>query len=201
MTTDHQKEQAVWHKITDGLASLDDDARIRMIRTVVTYFGLERSIGVPVGAPSRLSVSQAEPSDISTSVSGFSAHPDLSPKAFLAEKQPRTDVDRVACLAYYLAHYGDTPHFKTAEINKVNTEAAQRKFSNAAYAVANTGKKGLIVAAGKGARQISAFGEHYVDAMPDREAVRAVVERHRHASGRRRAASKKKKRTAAKKVA
>src|SRR5712664_4147279 len=29
----------------------------------------------------------------------------VGPKQFLTEKKPRTDVERVACLAYYLAHY------------------------------------------------------------------------------------------------
>ena len=35
----------------------------------------------------------------------------MSPKDFLMEKAPNTDVERIACLAYYLTHYRSTPHF------------------------------------------------------------------------------------------
>jgi len=61
------------------------------------------------------------------------------------EKQPRTDVERVACLAYYLTHYRNTPYFKTLDLGKLNTEAAQPKFSNAAYASNNALKMGYLV--------------------------------------------------------
>jgi len=47
----------------------------------------------------------------------------MSPKDFLLEKQPRTDVERIACLAYYLTHYRATPHFKTIDLSILNTEA------------------------------------------------------------------------------
>src|SRR5438105_4083846 len=43
-----------------------------------------------------------------------------TPKAFLLEKRPRTDVERVACLAYYLTHYREMPEFKTNDITKLN---------------------------------------------------------------------------------
>ena len=47
-----------------------------------------------------------------------------SPKDFLFRKEPNTDVERVACLAYYLTHRRGTNHFKTIDISKLNTEAA-----------------------------------------------------------------------------
>ena len=67
----------------------------------------------------------------------------MSPKEFLLEKQPRTDVERIACLAFYLTHYRDTPHFKTLELSKLNTEAAQQKFANAANATEQRSQDGL----------------------------------------------------------
>ena len=60
-----------------------------------------------------------------------------TPKQFMLEKRPQTDIERVACLAYYLTHYRDQLHFKTFDLSKLNTEAAQIKFSNAAQAAAN----------------------------------------------------------------
>jgi hypothetical protein len=77
------------------------------------------------------------------------------------EKQPRTDVERVACLAYYLTHYRDMPHFKTLDLAKLNTEAAQPKFSNAHYASQNALNMGYLAPADKGQRQLSAAGEQF----------------------------------------
>jgi hypothetical protein len=99
----------------------------------------------------------------------------MSPKEFLLEKQPRTDVERVACLAYYLTHYREMPHFKTLDLSKLNTEAAQPKFSNAANSTNNAVKRGYLVPATKGQRQLSAAGERFVQALPDRDAAKAAM--------------------------
>ena len=105
----------------------------------------------------------------------FSKDRPISPKEFLLKKQPRTDVERVACLAYYLTHYRDQPFFKTLDISKLNTEAAQIKFSNPAKAVDNAAMLGYLAQATKGSKQISAPGELFVDALPDREAAQTAM--------------------------
>jgi hypothetical protein len=94
----------------------------------------------------------------------------------MLRKQPRTDVERVACLAYYLANYRETPHFKTLDISKLNTEAAQVKFSNAAKAVDNATAYGYLVPSTKGNKQLSAAGELFVEALPDRAAAKATMD-------------------------
>ena len=99
----------------------------------------------------------------------------MSPKAFLIEKQPRTDVERMACLAYYLTHYRDTPHFKTLDLSQLNTEAAQPKFANAANTTNNAVKRGYLVQSTKGQRQLGAAGERFVLALPDRDAAKAAM--------------------------
>ena len=58
----------------------------------------------------------------------------LDPKKFIGQKKPQNNYERVACLAYYLTHNRDTPHFKTSDITKLNTESAHH-FSNTAVAV------------------------------------------------------------------
>jgi hypothetical protein len=93
----------------------------------------------------------------------------------LLEKRPQTDVERIACLAYYLTHYRDQPQFKTLDLSKLNTEAAQIKFSNAAKAVDNAAGSHFLMQAGQGKKQISAIGELYVQALPDRSAARAAA--------------------------
>jgi hypothetical protein len=88
------------------------------------------------------------------------------------------------CLAYYRAHYQDEPHFKTADIAKLNTEAAQRKFANTAYTINNAAATGYFVAAPGGQKQLSSMGEQYIEALPDRVAAKAVVDRARPRKGR-----------------
>ena len=97
-----------------------------------------------------------------------------SPKDFLFQKQPNTDVERVACLAYYLTHCRDTKHFKTIDISKLNTEAAQRKFANTASSVNNAVRAGFLAPVAKGMKQLAAEGERYVDVLPDRAAANAA---------------------------
>jgi len=95
------------------------------------------------------------------------------------DKSPQTDVERVACLAYYLAHFRSTPHVKTKDISAINTESAHRKFSNAANAVENATKQGYLVPSIKGCKQVSAAGEQFVEALPDRETAKEIMDRAR----------------------
>jgi hypothetical protein len=108
--------------------------------------------------------------------SSYSEDRSISPKEFLLEKSPKTDIERVACLAYFLTYYRDTPQFKTLDISKLNTEAAQIKFSKAAKAVDNAAAQvGFLVQATKGNKQLSSVGELYVQALPDREAAKIAI--------------------------
>lgn len=167
-------------KVIHGLISFDDDTRARILRTAATFYQLDTLNGAGNG-----SAHAKDPGAPS-----FSDRHELSPKDFLFQKQPKTDVERVACLAYYLTHFRDTPHFKTVDISKLNTEAAQIKFSNAAFAVANAANAGLLASAGKGAKQISALGERYADALPDRSAAREVMASMRRRRNRRKVQTK-----------
>jgi hypothetical protein len=110
-----------------------------------------------------------------SSYPAFSTQDATSPKEFLFEKRPRSDVERIAALAFYLTHYRDTPHFKTLDLSKLNTEAAQPKFANTANSASNAVKQGYLVPSTKGMRQLSAVGERFVAALPDRDAARATM--------------------------
>jgi hypothetical protein len=148
------------------LRTLDIESRERLLKTVSTLFDINiGNLAEPQRGPITSSFGEV--------TEKFSKEQSLSPKEFLFKKQPRNDVERVASLAYYLAHYRDQPHFKTADISALNTEAAQSKLSNAAQAVANATKYGYLAPAVKGMKQLSAGGELYVEALPDREAAHA----------------------------
>jgi hypothetical protein len=145
---------------------LDDEGRARLFQTISTVFAI---------SPAKNSSTGPITSGYSESTERFSKEQSLSPKEFLLKKQPRSDVERVACLGYYLAHYRDQPHFKTFDISKLNTEGAQTKLSNAAQAVSNATQYGYLAPAIKGMKQLSAAGEMYVESLPDREAAAAAL--------------------------
>lgn len=147
------------------LKELDPDSQKRVLQSVQTFLGV--SVGRSSNDVFNISATPSE--------GVFSRDLTLSPKEFLRDKNPQTDVERVICLAYYLTHYRDTPHFKTVDISSLNTEAAQPKFSNTAVAVDNARKVGYLVPATKGNKQISAIAEKFVEMLPDREAAREAI--------------------------
>ncbi|WP_143713646.1 hypothetical protein [Variovorax sp. RO1] len=158
-------------RIISALRPLKRDEQLRALRAVILFLGLDVELtdaSAPRPAPTR---TYSEPLSPPTPGS-FSEDRALSPKDFLRDKAPISDVERIACLGYYLTHYRDTPHFKTLDVSALNTEAAQPKLSNASMAVENASKAGLLVQAIKGAKQVSAIGEHYVQLLPDRDAAR-----------------------------
>lgn len=166
-SNDERKTYMAVQSIIDAMLEFEQDTRTRMLKTVATFFGLDFA--------TQYSTPEAMPSQERKSVPNFADREELSPKDFLVQKKPRTDVERVACLAFYLTHYRNTPHFKTTDISKLNTEAAQIKFSNASYAVNNATKSGFLVLAVKGAKQLSAPGEKFVDHLPDYATARRVM--------------------------
>ena len=116
-----------------------------------------------------------------------------TPKEFLRAKNPQTDTQRIACLAYFLTHQRGQPHFKTRDLTSLNTEAAGIRLSNPSFAVGNATKQGHYLApAGGGKKQITSIGEEVVNALPDQDAVRAVGQsRPRRKAGKRRVDKKK----------
>jgi len=143
---------------------LDPAARKRLLQALAIYFDIGISDQITRGY-----------SSLSEARSSFSEDRTISAKEFIMQKLPQTDIERVACLAYYLTHYRSVQEFKTFDLSKLNTEAAQIKFSNPAQTVNNTKTMGLLVSTTKGNKQISALGELYVQALPDREAAKAVL--------------------------
>src|SRR5216683_6268059 len=142
----------VLQAVIRALEPLSLDRQQRILESVRTFLG--------IGGSRWHTVRESSPSSsVSTQRPSFSQDNSLSVKEFMLEKQPRSDVERVATLAYYLTNFRDQPHFKTLDISKLNTEAAQPKFSNAAKAVDNATKLGYLVPATKGNKQISAAGE------------------------------------------
>jgi hypothetical protein len=107
---------------------------------------------------------------------GYRPAPSASnPKQFMAEKKPASDVERVTCLAYFLTHFRDTPQFKTKDLTALNREAAQPGFSNMTVAARNATQQDYLALAGGGRKLITSRGEAVVQALPDRDKVRAAL--------------------------
>ena len=154
--SDEQSISNQVHKIIDDLITFDKASRARIYRTVGTFFGFDepeprRGARTDADAPAAPAAVSREPH--------FFTGSEPSPKDFLFEKEPTTDVDRVACLAYYLTHYRDNAHFETTDISRLNTEAAHAKFSNPSAALKNAIRSGLLTTATRGRRQLTAHGE------------------------------------------
>lgn len=162
---DHTLSADILQQVIAALSKAEPTNRSKILQTAATFFEIRPVI---VSSPSSLS-QQSKPSG------EFSEDRSISPKDFIHDKSPQTDIERVTCLAYYLTHYRATPHFKTLDISKLNTDAAQVKFSNAAWSVENAAKKGLLVPAPQGHKQISSFGEKFVLALPNRDLAKGVL--------------------------
>ena len=174
-TIDELQIHEATQDVIDRLKEFNNEARRRVFRRALGFYELDIA---PSATPSR-HVQPDRPPTPQESANGGTPHfgdrAELPPKEFMFQKQPRTDIERIACLAYYLTHYRDTRQVKTIDLSKLNTDAAQIKFSNTAFAVVNATNAGLLVAAEKGCKQLSAVGELYVEALPDRDKAKEVL--------------------------
>lgn len=152
-------------QVMEIFKSLPQETRGKLLLTLNSLFSTGQAAAVP-----NKQASAQQPAWFSQS-----QQRDISPKEFLMEKKPTTDVERVAVLAYYLTHFRETPYFRTLDISKLNTEAAQMKFSNAAKSVDNATAYGYLAPATKGNKQLSAAGEMFVRALPDRDEAKSAM--------------------------
>lgn len=141
--------------------SISQDIATQIVNLVMT--------GVATGgAPPGAAIAQAAGATINASGAP-------TPRQFLAQKRPDSNYERVACLAFYLTNHGGTPKFKTEHITKLATDAAVH-FSNPALFVKHaTNTYHYLAPAGGGQKQITTLGEAVVEALPDREKVKAAI--------------------------
>jgi len=166
---DQATEFQALQTVIRALQPLEAEAQHRILASVTTF--LQAPAPDAKVLRGRLEVPPARQS----TPPAYSDNAIMSPKEFLLEKQPLTDVERVACLAFYLTHYEETSSFKTLDLSKLNTRAAQPKFANAAQVAKNAVASGYLVPSTKGYRQLSAAGEQFVRALPDRSAAKSAM--------------------------
>lgn len=102
---------------------------------------------------------------------------DISIKEFMNIKKPIGFYERIACLGYYLEKMMGMDGFKTSDITQANKDARLHPMSNPTFFVNDaTSKYGFLTPIGSGKKGISAKGESVVEALPDREKVRQILE-------------------------
>lgn len=181
-SVDPSAVSAAVNEMTGVMRKLSPEERSRAIEMV--YIAHRNDVGARVediAAPQLRSFSEDRMLAPSAPIPYSSLEEPPSPKEFLLDKNPQTDVERIACLAYYLQHYRDVQQFKTADLNKLNTEAAQPKFTNASFAAKNAVDGHYLAAASKANhRQLTGMGERFVEALPDHDAAVAVKKKSKH---------------------
>jgi hypothetical protein len=164
-----QADVAALGTVIDALDPLEETKRLWVLQTAAARFSLAIDLTASGGGiPPRGSET---PANINSGKAGGDA---VSPQSFIRAKNPTTDVQRIACLAYYLTKHRNTDRFKTKQLTELNTEAKAPKFSNATVAANNARREKYLTPAGKGEKQLTNDGEDLVDALPDQEAVKAL---------------------------
>lgn len=180
----------------DALSPLNADQARRALRSLAAFLGIDED-EIPTAGPKKVPALAPEQefngqADVRPPVLDpvAQATTPLPPKAFLAQKKPTANAERVAVLAFYLSEYRGMARFKTADIVALNMEAAQSKLTNAARDLDNAERSsGYLTTAGDGFRQLSARGEALVGALPSRADVKVALSE--HPVRRRKATSKK----------
>ncbi len=158
--------EAAWH----AFSGLEPDEQKRVLVWLIDRLKLTGAISMGAPTPGTPPINLA-----SGAPAGSGPGAGLTPKQFMAQKKPKTDAERITCLAYLLTNHRATAQFKTKQLTDLNKEAAGTPFSNPAVAVNNAALTHYLTAAGGGAKQITVRGEAVVEALPDRERVDAAL--------------------------
>lgn len=168
--TDFKKELEALGTVLQAVGALDADGQTFVLRTAI-----ERLSIAGIGLPSGGGVFGGQSGGAGATTSSAPNGKTRDAKAFLKEKKPVNEVQRVAVLAYYLDRYSETKEFKTPDLVTLNQEAGGLRIGNPARAVDNaTRRSKYLVSVKGGKKKISAHGEDVVDALPDQSKVSEI---------------------------
>ncbi len=114
------------------------------------------------------------------------------PRAFMRVKRPETDVQRVACIGYYLAQTTGNHGFSSKDLGTTYTLSGGSKI-NLPRALDNATRKAKYLSnRGPREKQLTTLGEDIVEALPDQSAVRELEVAAKGGRGKGKGRSKKK---------
>lgn len=169
------------------LEPLESDDRARVIRAALTLVGEEE---LPQGRSGKGGNGTGESGGGRGGGGGGGGVGNA--KAYFDQKEPRTKGEELATAARFREQHADAEASTKDELEKV-IKAARRNFdaNNFKRDLENARTKGLFNrGTGKDSSVLSHYGQNYVDALPDREAVKKL--RNPKRAGAKRRASKKK---------
>ena len=115
-------------------------------------------------------------------------------RSFIRIKRPATDVQRVACLGYFVLQTTGQQGFSSKEVAQANVNSGSSKI-NLTRALDNATRQSKYLSSrGGNSKQLTTLGEDVVDALPDQQAVdelEAAVKGRGKSKGRRKRKSKK----------
>jgi hypothetical protein len=168
------QELAAVKTVYGALAPLEDKGRQFVLKTVTDRLGAPTPSNREASGSTR--VEPQDPPAARPNPPAASLRSAETLIEFLRQKRPLTEVQRIACLAYYLTHNKRQPQFKTKDLTKLNTDAKQTGMSNPSMTVMNaTRQNNFLSQLAHGMKQITTFGEDVVAALPDQAAVKALM--------------------------
>jgi hypothetical protein len=151
--------------VIEALATLPKEQQQWVMQTAASRFALAVS---PAALPLPIVPSPVAPTSPTAENLGQTV------KAFIKAKSPKNDMQRVACLAYYLTHHKGISTFKSKDIDEQHEAAGGVNFK-LAQAVANaTNVSKYFAASGQGKKRLTTLGEDVVEALPDSEKVKGL---------------------------
>src|ERR1035437_2887353 len=144
------KELAAVQAICEALVDLDDAGRGFVLKTVSMRLGISLALAAPQQVPDGSKKNISSPVETGLDPRSSRTPGSQTEREFFREKQPISQVHRVACLAFYLTHFKGQPQFKTKDLTKVNSDGGQPQMSNASVSIANAEKARLITPIGHG---------------------------------------------------
>jgi len=86
-------------------------------------------------------------------------------KNFIAEKSPRSDVERILCLGFCLAELCGLHEFSYSDLRRLNDDLGLRRLSNPWLAARKARARGLVAYAGGQKMSLTADGKAVVDLL------------------------------------
>ena len=167
------KELKAMESVLSALKDLEDAEKKRVLTWVSEKLKIQTAPIAQSPATGNGAGTASAIAGVSQPASVGSTH--LTPSQFMESKQPSNDIERVTCLGFYLTHHRTTDRFKAKQIEDLNTEARQPRMSNVPRAIANaTNLYKYFSSVGQGDKQLTSKGDTLVDALPNRELVKAL---------------------------
>lgn len=149
--------------ILDALKDVPEDRRPAVLSYVADKMG--------IASTTSLKVPKNGPSPASNAI-------DNSIEEFMAAKNPSNTYQRFAALAYYLERNENVTELETGTLVEANSRASGPKVGNASQSFLDAENKYGFFAPGseRGKKRLTLRAKRIVEALPDQEAVKRVMD-------------------------